>query len=122
MFQLLIAIKILWRINHASTFKINRHKKPQSIFKSKSSRFRHRGFSELESYLEQTSESEQLSNNQSFGYDFAKIAIHRSQAESAMDNLVGGKSYKWVVLQPPNFALAEVFLAIAIIKSFLVMR
>lgn len=64
--------------------RINRSRKPQSIFRAKSSRFRPRGFSELESDLQQISGSEQLSNEHSFGYDFSKIAINRAQTESAI--------------------------------------
>ncbi len=64
--------------------RINRYKRTPKVSKSKSPIFHARGFGDLESDLQDNLESEQASSGSSFGYDFANIAIHRNQTESAI--------------------------------------
>jgi len=67
--------------------RIHNNKRPQNIFQAKYPQFASPGFGEgeLESILQQTpAEFQQISTQQSLGYDFRKIAIHRSQIGSAI--------------------------------------
>ena len=65
--------------------RIHNDKRLKNIFKSKYPRFYTRGFGELESDIQQIpATSEQISTQPPLNYDFSKIAIHRSQTESAI--------------------------------------